>query len=301
MSRTDYHINIRFVLCIIMLLGLCGCAYQATLLDHQQVEPGSGVIVRCNVVKEPIIKVSESGDFIFWWAGGPGPLTYSVATVVNERNNDLYRKRLKPVLEVDYFCEDFEANLKEAIEENGLRVERIYIKHEDAGVPVLSDVQNIDILGSPGNKGDHKYVLQLNISCGLFKSEAQTVAQLEGQLTRRAGNKVIWKNKLSFEGQAGGKHKDYGHGNEAVKKWEENDGVLRDCLTEVVDGVMDLLARELADTSEQEYWELTRFELKDGSKIKGCIIDESPERLVVRLEGGSVRSMLADQVESINQ
>jgi hypothetical protein len=277
-------------------LCFSGCAYQATLLDHQQVEPGSGVIVRCNVVKEPIIKVSESGDFIFWFGGGPGPITYGVATIVNERNNSLYRKRLKPVLKEDYFCESFEASLIDAIEENGLRVERMNINQVDVGVPVLSDVGNIDLLGPLGHKGDHKYVLHLNVSCGLFKSEAQSIAQLEGQLTRCDGNKVIWKNKLSFEGRAGGEHKDYGHGNDAVLKWEEDDGVLRQCLTDVIDGVMDLLARELSDTYEQQFWELTKFELKDGSKIKGSVIDESPERFVVRLEGGSIRSMLAENI-----
>ena len=301
MSGTDYHIHIRLLLCIVILLGLCGCAYQAKLLDPQQVEPGSGVIVRCNVVKEPIIKVSESGDFIFWWAGGPGPITYSVATVVNERNNDMYRKRLKSVLEVDYFCEAFEANLKKAIEENGLRVERISIEHEEAGIPVWSNVQNFDLFGTSAKKGDYKYVLQLKVSCGLFKSEAKSVAQLEGQLTRRAGNKVLWKNKLSFEGQAGGEHKEYGHGNEAVKQWEKDDTVLRDCLMEVVDGVTKMLAQELADTTEQQHWELTKLKLKDGTKIKGSIIDESQERLVVRLEGGSVRAMLAENVVDMNQ
>jgi len=301
MSTKDYRIySKRLLLCVVLLLALSGCAYQAKLLDPQQVEPGSGVIVRCNVVKEPIIKVSESGDFIFWWAGGPGPITYSVAKVVNERNNDMYRKRLKAVLEVDYFCEAFEANLKKAIEENGLRVERMSIEHAEDGVPVWSDVQNFNLFG-PSAKGDYKYVLQLKVSCGLFKSEAKSVAQLEGQLTRRAGNKVLWKNKLSFEGQAGGEHKEYGHGNEAVKQWEKDDTVLRDCLMEVIDGVTELLARELADTTEQQHWELTKLKLKDGTKIKGSIIDESQERLVVRLEGGSVRSMLAENVVSMNQ
>jgi len=302
MSTKDYHIySIRLLLCVVLLSALSGCAYQAKLLDHRQVKPDSGVIVRCKVVKEPIIKVSESGDFIFWWAGGPGPITYSIAKVINERNNDMYRKRLKPALEADYFCEGFEDNLKWAIEENGLRVEGISIEHEKAGIPVLSNVQDLNIFGDSAKKGTHKYVLQLKVSCGLFKSEAKTVAQLEGQLTRRAGNKVLWKNKLNFEGQEGGEHKQYGHGNEAVKQWEKDDTVLRDCLMEVIDGVTELLARELADTTEQQHCELTKLKLKDGTKIKGSIIDESQERLVVRLEGGSVRSMLAENVVSMNQ
>jgi hypothetical protein len=46
---------------------------------------------------------------------------------------------------------------------------------------------------------------------------------------------------------------------------------------------------------------LTQLKLKDGSKIKGSIIDESEERLVVRLEGGSVRSMPTEKVVSIKQ
>lgn len=301
MCRTDYHkYSIRLLACLALVLGLSGCAYQAKLLDRQQLEPGAGVIVRCNVVKEPIIKVSESGDFIFWWAGGPGPITYSVARVVNERNNDLYRKMLKPALEVDYFGERFEENLKEAIEENGMRVERIVIEHEEAGIPVWSNIEDLNIFGPSAGKGDYEYILQLKISCGLFKSEAQTVAQLEGQLTRRGNNKVLWKNKLSFEGEAGGEHKKYGHGNESVEQWEKDNTALRDCLIEVVEGVTELLAQEFADTAERQQ-QLTQFKLKDGTKIKGSIIDESQERLVVRLKGGSVRSMRAEKVVSMKQ
>lgn len=301
MCRTDYHkYNIGLLACVALVLGVCGCAYQAKLLDHEQLEPGAGVIVRCSAVKEPIIKVSESGDFIFWWAGGPGPITYSVATVVNERNNDLYRKMLKPALEVDYFSERFEENLKEAIEENGMRVERISIEHEDAGIPVWSNVEDLNIFGPSAGKGDYEYILQLKISCGLFKSEAQTVAQLEGQLTRRGNNKVLWKNKLSFEGEAGGEHKKYGHGNESVEQWERDDTVLQDCLMEVVEGVTELLAQEFVDTAEQQQ-QLTQFKLRDDTRIKGSIIDESQERLVVRLKGGSVRSMRAEQVVSMEQ
>jgi hypothetical protein len=43
------------------------------------------------------------------------------------------------------------------------------------------------------------------------------------------------------------------------------------------------------------------LKLKDGGKIKGNIIDKSADRLVVRLEGGSVRSMPAGRVVSIEQ
>lgn len=271
------------------------------MLDREQVKPGAGVIVKCNVVKEPIIKVSEAGDIIFW-AGGPGPITYSVAYVVNERNNDIYRKKLKPALEVDYFCERFEANLKEAIEENGLWVKQISIEHENAGIPVWSNIRNFNIFGPSAKNGGHKYVLRLKISCGLFKSEAQTVAQIEGELIRVDDNKVIWKNKLSFEGQAGGEHKAFGHGEEAVEQWEKDGIALRDCLIEVVEGVTNLLAQEFAETADQQQQqELTQLKLKDGSKIKGSIIDESQERLVVRLKGGSVRSMRAEKVVSMKQ
>jgi hypothetical protein len=298
MRRTDcFMYKVWFLACIFTLSGFCGCAYQAKLLDSEQIKTGGGVVVECNVVKEPIIKVSQSGDFIFWWAGGPGPITYSVAQVVNMRNDDRYRRMLKPALKVDYFCEQFEENLKEAVEENGLWVEQIKIKHENEGIPVWSNFRNFDIFAPFAKKGDNKYVLRLKISCGLFKSEAQSVAQMEGELVRVAGNKVLWKNKLSFEGRAGGEHKEFGHGYESIEQWEKDEAALRDSLMEVVAGVTRLLARELSDKGSQEQQgELTQFQLKDGTKIKGSIIKQSEERLVVRLEGGSVRSMLAEKV-----
>jgi hypothetical protein len=271
------------------------------LLEHEKVERGAGVIVLCKVVKEPIIKVSESGDFIFWWAGGPGPITYSLAQMVNERNNERYRKMLKPALKINYFCEQFEENLKKAIEKNGLWVEQIKIEHEKEGIPVWSNFRDLNILELLPKKTEQQYVLKLKISCGLFKSEAQSVAQIEGELIRAAGNKVIWKNKLSFEGKAGGEHKEFGHGNESVKQWEKDKIALRDSLIEVIDGVTELLVREFVDTAEQEHQELTQLKLKDGSKIKGSIIDKSEERLVVRVKGGSVRSMPAEKIVSIKQ
>jgi len=290
MSGKNYHkFNIRLSACIFLLLGFFGCAYQAKLLDHQRFERGSTVAIQCNVVKKPLIKVSEAGDFIFW-AGGPGPLTWSIAQVVNESNNSRYRKMLKPALETDYFCERFQANLKEAIEEVGLKVERISIEHKNAGILGWSNLRNFDISELSGENGRHKYVLQLEISCGLFKSEAQSVAQIEGRLIRVDGNKVIWKNKLSFEGQAAAEHKAFGDGKEAVKQWEKDHIALRNSLLEVVAGVTKLLAREFAATGTKAH-QPTKLKLKDGSKIKGSIIDKSEQRLVVRLEGGSVRSI----------
>jgi len=290
MSRIDYRkFNIRLLTCIFLLLGLCGCTYQAKLLDHQQFETGATVAIQCNVIKKPIIKVSEAGDFIFW-AGGPGPLTWSIAQVVNASNNNRYRKMLQPALETDYFCEKFQANLKEAIEETGLQVERVSIEHKNAGIPGWSNLRDFDISEFSPENGGHKYVLQLKISCGLFKSEAQSVAQIEGRLIRVADNKVIWKNKLSFEGQAAAEHKAFGDGKEAVKQWKKDHIALRNCLLEVVAGVTNLLAQEFAATGTKQH-QLTKLKLKDGSKIKGSIIDKSEQRLVVRLEGGSVRSM----------
>jgi hypothetical protein len=271
------------------------------LLDHEKIQPGAVVIVKCNVVKEPIIKVSESGDFIFWRMGGFGPITYSVARVVNERNNGLYRKKLKPALKADYFCEHFEGNLKKAVEGNGLWVEQIKIEHEHEGIPVLSNFLDFNILELIPRKAEHQYVLNLNISCGLFKSEAQSIAKIEGELIRVAGNKVMWKNKLRFEGRAGGEHKEFGHGNESVEQWEEDEIALRECLTEVVEGATELLAREFTKTAEQEQTELTELKLINGSKIKGSIVDESPQRLVVRLEGGSMRSIPAEKIVSVKQ
>lgn len=300
MCKTDNHIyKIVLWASAALLFGLCGCGYQAKLLDRQKVKPNASVIVKCNVVKQPIVKVSESGDFIFWWAGGPGPITYGVAQVVNKSNNDRYRKMLKPALEVNYFCEQFEENLREAIEEKGLWVEQIKIKHEDNGIPIWSNFRNFNIFGLFPKKGDNKYILRLNISCGLFKSEAQSLAQLEGEMVRFSDNKVMWRNKLSFEGQAGGEHKEFGHGNESVQQWEKDDAVLRDCLMEVVAGVTELLGEEFDHTTEQQKLEITELKLADGTKIKGSIIDESEQRLVVRLQGGSVRSMLAEKVVSM--
>ncbi len=207
---------------------------------------------------------------------------------------------LKSTLNTDYFCESFQANLKEAIEESGLQVEQISVQHKNtrvnAEIPARSNVRDFNF-GSSAENGDHKYVLRLKISCGLFKSEAQSIAQIKGRLIRVNDNKVIWKNKLSFEGQAGAKHKAFGDGKKAVEQWEKDDTALRDCLVEVVEGVTNLLAQEFADThTEQQQHQLTKFKLKDGSKIKGSIIDESEQRLVVRLEGGSVRSMPAEKV-----
>ncbi|MHC4084781.1 MAG: hypothetical protein ACYSWZ_04130 [Planctomycetota bacterium] len=302
MLRIDCHkYKIWILACGVLLSGLSGCSYQAKLLDHEKIPPGAVVIVKCNVVKEPIIKVSESGDFIFWRMGGFGPITYSVARVVNERNNGLYRKKLKPALKEDYFCEHFEGNLKKAVEENGLWVEQIKIKHENDGIPVLSSLRYLNILELIPRKVEHEYVLKLNISCGLFKSEAQSVAKIEGELIRVAGNKVMWKNKLRFEGKAGGEHKEFGHGNESVEQWEKDEIALRDCLIEVVEGATELLAREFTQSAEHEQAELTELKLTNGSKIKGSIVDESPQRLVVRLEGGSMRSMPAEKIVSVKQ
>jgi hypothetical protein len=286
---------------VVLLSVLSGCSYQAKLLDHEKVQHGGGVFVKCDVVKEPIIKVSESGDFIFWRMGGFGPITYSVAHVVNERNNGLYRKKLKPALKEDYFCEHFEGNLKKAVEENGFWVEEIKIEHKNRGIPVWSNIEDLNILELIPRKSEHQYVLKLKISCGLFKSEAKSVAQIEGELIRAAGNKVIWKNRLSFEGRAGGEHKRFGHGCESIEEWEKDKAALQKCLMEVVDGATELLAREFSRDAGQKEVELTELKLIDGRKIKGNIIDKSDDRLVVRLESGSVRSMPAGRVISIEQ
>lgn len=302
MSRVDSNkYKVLILTCVVLLSGLSGCSYQAKLLDPEKVKPGAGVVLQCNVVKEPIIRVSESGDFIFWCVGGPGPITYSVARVVNERNNGLYRKKLKPALKEDYFCEHFEGNLKKAVEENGFWVEDIKIDHKNRGIPVWSNIEDLNILELISRKAGHEYVLKLKVSCGLFKSEAKSVAQIEGELVRTTDNKVMWKNRLSFEGEAGGEHKRYGHGFESIEEWEKDKAALRECLMEVVEGATELLAREFTREAGQEEVELTELKLKDGRKIKGNIIDESEDRLVVRLEGGSVRSMPASRIVSIEQ
>jgi len=97
-------------------------------------------------------------------------------------------------------------------------------------------------------------------------------------------------------------HKEFGHGYESIEEWEKDEAVLRDSLMEVVAGVTELLAREFGDTGAQkQQGELTQFQLQDGTKIKGSIIEQSEERIVVRLEGGSIRSMLAEKVVAVNQ
>jgi hypothetical protein len=161
--------------------------------------------VLCKVVKEPIVKVSESGDFIFWWAGGPGPITYSLAQMVNERNNERYRKMLKPALKVNYFCEGFEENLKKAVEENGLWVEKIKIEHENEGIPVWSNFRDLNILELLLKKAEHQYILKLKISCGLFKSEAQSVAQIRARqrISQAMGKRQNRITRL-FNGSGGG-------------------------------------------------------------------------------------------------
>ena len=55
MRKTDYFMYKMFLACVFPLSGLCGCAYQAKLLDSEQSKPRGGVVVQCNVVKEPII------------------------------------------------------------------------------------------------------------------------------------------------------------------------------------------------------------------------------------------------------
>lgn len=299
MRIKEYNMyKICLLVSVVMLSALSGCAYQAKLLDTENLKSG-GVIVECKVVKEPIIKVSQSGDFIFWWAGGPGPITFSLASVVNESNNQRYRKMLKPALEVDYFCEQFEANLTDAVQEEGLWVEQIKIEHDNLGIPIWSNLDDLDVFIPFEYNGYNKYLLRMKVSCGLFKSEARTIAQLEGRLIRIADNKLLWKNKLSFEGLAGGVHKKFGHGYESIEQWDKDELVLQEHFEQVIAGVTRLLARELSDTDRRQ-GDLTEFHLKDGTKVKGIVIDQSPERIVLRLKGGAIRSILADKTLAMN-
>lgn len=289
----DHSCKIRLSACILLLSALSGCSYQAQLLDLQNLQPDATVDVQCNIIKKPVIKVSEMGDFIFW-AGGPGPMTWCIAKVLNETNNDRYRKMLKPALDTDFFCENFQANLKEAVEEIGLNVKRITIEYKNPGIPLFSNVRDCNTVQFLPENTPHKYVLQLKISCGLYKSEAKPVAQIEGRLIRLDDKKLLWKNQLSFEARASAEHKAFGDGKKAVKEWEKDCVELQNCLHEVLAGVTDLLAREFTLAPSEQQQKLTKFKLKDGSTIKADIINYSPHRFVLRLHGGSLRSIPAD-------
>lgn len=276
----------RILTVAVLLSVLCGCSYQAQLLDPKQMNPGGAVIVQCQV-KKPIIKVSESGDFFFWAAGGPGLISVSVAYLVNESNNDRYRKMLKSAFEADYFSERFEAGLRKALDKNGFQATKITIEYKSP-----ETIENPDC----------KYILRLRVRCGLFKSNAQSVGRIQGRLIRVADGEVLWKNRLSFEGQSAAEHKCFGDGKEAVEQWCEDEAALRNCLLEVLDGAVELLGRELAGCdADQKQRALVQLRLKNNEKFKASIIEESQERIVVRLEGGAVRSIPAEQVVSIKR
>jgi predicted DNA-binding antitoxin AbrB/MazE fold protein len=185
--------------------------------------------------------------------------------------------------------------LTKALETSGLQVRDIKKEYKGIGDVVTFALSGIG-LGDCADKQDVEYVLALDIKYGLFDSEAQCGAQIEGQLINTEDSKVVWKNKLSFEGRAGGKHKSFGDGKKAVKKWQDDLGRLEGGIEEAIDGVCLLLEREFADRTAEDIQPLEKLKLKPGGRVKAKIIEHSPQRIVLRLKGGSVRSIPAEEL-----
>ncbi len=284
-----------FVVAIVSLSGLCGCTYQAQLYNDKPFEPGTEVAVVCKINEKPIVEISETGDFIFWAAGGPGPIAAGAAYIVNESNNRQHGQKLKSVINRNSYSDQLTVELTKVLEESGLQVKDVKKGYKGIGDIVTFALSGIG-LGSSANKQDVEYVLALNIKYGLFDSEAQCGAQIEGQLINTEDSKVVWKNKLSFEGRTGGKHRGFGDGKQAVNKWQENLAELEAGLDEAVRGVCGLLEREFADRTAEDVKPLEKLKLKPGGRVKAKIIEHSPERIVLRLKGGSVRSIPAEEL-----
>ena len=76
--------------------------------------------------------------------------------------------------------------------------------------------------------------------------------------------------------------------------------MLRNSLLEAIDGAADLLCREFTIAPvEHEGRQFVKLKLKRAGKKKATIIEQSDERVIIRLKGGSVRSMPAEEVVRI--
>lgn len=286
------------LIAVFTMFALCGCSYQAQLLDGSQFNPGATVAVQCRINEKPVVRVSESGDFLFW-ATGPGPIAAAVAYVVNESNNGTYRRKLAPVLQQDCYHQRFQQNLQELLEQKGFQVEKMQIEYESLTNLLKLGLQNFDITKLFAESGDYDYLLQIKAAYGLFDSEAQCISSIEGKLTRVSDNKVVWKNKLSFEGRTGAEHKAFGDGKKAVRQWTNGKIILQDSMLEAIDGVFGLLAQEFTPSQAEQNDTVSVLKLKPGGRVKGNIIDQSQTRVVVRLKGGSVRSIPARELVSV--
>jgi hypothetical protein len=284
---------LAFAFVFLCMSGLCGCTYHAQLYEGEPFEPGAEVTVVCKTNEKPVVDISESGDFLFWAMGGPGPVAAGTAYIVNESTNRQHESKLKSTLHKNSYSDILTAELKKSLEDTGLRVKKI--KKEYRGV---GDIVTLGLAGPGSGRGVDKqsleYILVADTKYGLFDSEAQCSAQIEGRLISVADDKTVWKNKLCFEGRTGAKHKAFGDGKEAVKQWQEDPNALEEGLEEAIKGVCDLLRREFSGSvTEDDDKKLTKLKLKPGGKVKAKITEQSPERVVLRLKGGSVRSIPA--------
>ncbi len=294
-SSGSFSVVLAFIAALVLMSGLCGCAYQAQLYDGGPFEPGTEVSVVCKTSEKPVVEISEAGDFIFWAAGGPGPIAAGAAYIVNESNNRQHQERLNSVLNKSDYCDGLTTELKRALEESGLQVKEIKKEYKNIG-----DVVTLGLMGaglnSSADKQDVEYILALDTKYGLFDSEAQCSAEIEGQLFKVADNKSVWRNKLCFEGRTGARHKDFGDGKEAVRKWQNDLAGLEEGLEEAVKGVCELLKHEFAGRTTEDDGPLAKLKLKPGGRVKAKIIEQSPQRIVLRLRGGSVRSIPAGEL-----
>ena len=278
---------------IAVVFSLAGCNYQAKLLEKSRFRPGATVVVRCKMNARPIVRISENGDFIFW-ATGPGPIAAGTAHLINIGNNEKHWKALQPVLNKDYYTYRFEKALKDALVANGLIIKEMQINKIKLLKLPEANLQDM-VSGSVKQRRD--YILELKADYGLYNSDAQCTAQIEGKLISVDDDCVVWKNKLSFEGQTGGKHKAFGAGRPAVAKWKKNSIHLGVCLEEAIDGIAELLQQELAGCCFADVNEpLVKIKLKPGGNIKGNIVRQEKDRVIIQLKGGSIRSVPSQEV-----
>jgi len=294
-SSRNFYTVWAFVVVFLWGPGLCGCTYQAKLFDGESFEPGTEVAVVCKINEKPIIEVSESGDFWFWAAGGPGPIAAGAAYIVNESNNRQHEEKLETVLNKNGYCDKLTEELKKVLEESGLQVKEVQKVYRNVG-----DVITLGLVGansdSVAGRQTLEYILVVDTKYGLFDSEAQCSAQIEGRLIRVTDKKTVWRNKLSFEGRTGGKHKGFGDGKKAVKKWQNDLVGLEAGIEEAIKGVCRLLEHEFSRRIKEDEEPLEQLKLRPGGWIKAKILEQSPERIVLRLLGGSVRSIPAEEL-----